>query len=70
MPLTVAPVGKEVRITKLLLEDSTKRHLESLGVMIDQAITLVSDNRGDLIIQVKNSRLAINKALAMKIFVK
>lgn len=69
MPLTVATVGQQVRIMKNLAEPKTKRHLENLGLLAGSLVTVIADNAGDLIIKIKDSRIAINQALAMKIFV-
>lgn len=69
MPLTVAPIGKEVKIVKNLVNANTKRHLESLGLTAGTGVTLIADNSGDLILKIKDSRVAINKSLTMRIFV-
>lgn len=69
MPLTVAPVGKEMKVVKSLVNANTKRHLEDLGLLVGTAVTIIADNAGDLIVKLKDSRIAINKSLAMRIFV-
>lgn len=69
MPLTVAPLGKEMKVVKNLVNAETKRHLEAMGLIVGTVVTLIADNAGDLIVKVKDSRIAINKSLAMRIFV-
>ena len=42
MPLVMAPTGKDLRIVRILTDDKTKKHLESLGITIDSTISLIS----------------------------
>ena len=70
MPLNFAPKGKLMEISKLYLDLKTKRHLENLGVIEGGSIMLMNDSGHDVIVKVKESRLAFNKSLAMKIEVK
>lgn len=69
MPVAIAPLGVELTIVKLLLDEKTKKHFENLGVMLNSTITIISNSGGNLIIQIKSTRLAIDRNLAMKIFV-
>ncbi len=69
MPIVLAPVNTLLRVTKILTDDKTKKHLESLGITINSQIVLISQNGGNAIIQVKDSRLALDKTIAMKILV-
>lgn len=69
MPLAAAPIGREVSIAKVITDIKTKRHLENLGIIPGEQIMPLADNEGSLIISVRGSRLAINKDLAMKIFI-
>jgi ferrous iron transport protein A len=69
MPLTVAPIGVELNVRQYFVKGDMKRHLENLGILPGQRITLLAENGGDLIVRVCDSRLAINRGLAMKIFV-
>ena len=41
MPLVVAPVGKDVRVVKILADEKTKKHLENLGITIDSVIRVI-----------------------------
>lgn len=69
MPLVIAPVNCELKIIKILANDKTKKHLESLGIVIDGKITLLSKSNGSVICIVKDGRLALDKNVATKILV-
>ena len=69
MPLIMAPTGRELKILKVAVDEKTKRHLENLGILAGASVTAVSQNNGNVIIIVKNGRLALNKEVAMKILV-
>lgn len=49
--------------------DETRRFLESLGFVAGSTVSIVSENGGNFIVNVKGSRIALSKALACKIFV-
>lgn len=67
MPICFAQVNEELTIKKVLVDDKTKRHFESLGIVPNNKITLVSVNAGNVIVIVKGVRLALNKDLASRI---
>lgn len=69
MPIILAPVDQELIIKKIILDDKTKKHLESLGITINAKLKIVSSSGGSVIVQVKDSRLALDGNLARKIFV-
>ena len=69
MPLTMASAGQEMQIKKIGGKDETRRFLENLGVVIGGWITIVSEMNGNLIVKVKDSRVAISKEMANKIMV-
>ena len=69
MPIVIAPSNSLLRVTKILTDEKTKKHLESLGITINSNLVLISENGGNIIIQVKESRLALDKTIAMKILV-
>ena len=69
LPLVAAPIGSEVKVARVATEDKVKRHLENLGILAGQTITPMSDNMGNTVVKVKESRLVINQGLASKIFV-
>lgn len=69
MPLTTAPIGKKLKVVRNLAETRVKRHLENLGLLAGSIVTLIADNSGNLIVKIRDSRIAINKDLADQIFV-
>ena len=69
MPLTLASAGEENMIRRVGGNDETKRHLEDLGFVAGANVTIVSSIGGNLIVNVKDSRVAISKEMAGKIMV-
>ena len=69
MPLTLANVGEEAMIRKVLGSPETKKHLEDLGFVAGGNVTVVSAIAGNLIVSVKESRVAISREMAVKILV-
>jgi len=70
MPLVIAPVDTELKIIKVLIqEENVKKHLESLGIAANQTITVLQVTNGNVIVKVKDGRLALDKHVAAKIVV-
>ena len=69
MPIVIAPIDVELTIVKILEEEKTRRHLESLGVVANGKITIISSRGGNTICVVKGVRLALNRETASKILV-
>ncbi len=69
MPLIVAPINRPVKVMKILTDDKTKKHLESLGVTIGSEIVILSQSGGSIICKIKDGRMAFDKNLATKILV-
>ena len=69
MPLSMAEAGKVNQIKKVGGKEETRRFLESLGFVVGAFVTIVSEINGNLIVNVKESRVAIDKELATKIMV-
>ena len=69
MPLSMARMGEPVRIMKINGKDETKRFLNSLGFVIGDNVTVVSQLGGNMIINVKDTRVAIDKSLANRIMI-
>lgn len=69
MPLTLASIGQKMKIVKVVSEAKVKRHLEALGLITGSTVTVISDSAGNLIVRIRDSRIAINRDLALKIFV-
>ena len=69
MPLTIAPLDTILTIVKVIGDEKTKKHLQSLGVVLNGKISVISNSNGNVIIEVKGVRLALNRDIASKIFV-
>ncbi len=69
MPLTMASMGKENLIKRIGGKEETKRYLESLGFTVGGAVTVVNAIGGNMIVNVKNSRIAIGREMANRIMV-
>ena len=69
MPLAMAKSGEKVRILKITGKDEVRQHLAELGFVVDTDIMVVSEIAGNLIVQVKSSRVALDKSMAMRIMV-
>lgn len=70
MPLGVAPIGKSLLVVRIAADDKTKRHLENLGILSGAMLKVLSESNGNVILEVKDGRLAINTGTAMQIMVK
>ena len=69
MPLGYANVGEENTILRIGGSPETKQHLENLGFVAGGSVTIVSEIGGNLIVNVKDSRVALSKELAQKVMV-
>lgn len=69
MPVVFAPLNRELKIIKILVDEKTKRHLESLGIMCNAKIKILSVSNGNVICFVKDGKLALDSGIASKIFV-
>ena len=69
MPLTMASVGVENVIQKVGGKAETRQFLENLGFVIGGIVIVVSEIGGNMIVNVKDSRVAISKEMANKIMV-
>ena len=69
MPLTMAETGETVKIRKISGKDEVRRHLAELGFVVDNDVTVVSEIAGNLIVQVKDSRIALDKTMADRIII-
>lgn len=69
MPLTVAKTGETVTIRKITGKDEVRQHLAELGFVVDSDVTVVSEIAGNLILQVKDSRIALDKTMANRIMI-
>ena len=69
LPLTMANPGEPVTIKKIGVKAETKKFLETLGFVVGGVVTVVSEISGNMIVNVKDSRVAIGKDMANKIMV-
>ncbi len=69
MPLLLADVGEEVMIRKIGGNPELKQHLADLGFVAGGSVTVISTINGNLIVNVKDSRVAISREMAAKIMV-
>lgn len=67
MPLTMAKAGETVTIRKVSGKDEVRQHLAELGFVVDTDVTVVNEIAGNLIVQVKDSRIALDKSMANRI---
>ncbi|MCI9487093.1 MAG: ferrous iron transport protein A [Lachnospiraceae bacterium] len=70
MPLTLAAIGEESMIQRVGGKPEVRAHLENLGFVSGGMVTVISTMGGNLIVNVKESRVAISKEMAGKILVK
>ena len=69
MPLGMANVGDVNIINRITGRDEVRQHLAELGFVVGAEIKVVSDLGGNLILNVKESRVALDKTMAMRIMV-
>lgn len=69
MPLTFACPGKSYEIRKICGRPDIRKHLENLGFVVGGSVTPVSMVQGNLIVSVKEVRVAISKEMACKIMI-
>ena len=69
MPIVFAPLNTELRIVRVLVDDKTKKHLESLGITVNGSIKVLSSSGGSVVCFVKDGKIALDSNLSTKIFV-
>ena len=69
MPLTLATAGEENIIKKVGGNPETRKFLENLGFVAGGTVTVISEISGNVIVNVKESRVAVSKEMASKIMV-
>ncbi len=69
MPLTLADVGEENIIRKVGGTPEVKKHLENLGFVVGGNVTVISTIGGNLIVNVKEARVAVSREMAQKIMI-
>lgn len=68
-PLSLATVGEENIIRRIGGQPETKRHLKDLGFVVGGSVTVISTIGSNIIVKVKESRVAISRETAQKIMI-
>ena len=69
MPLTFSGIGEENIIRRVGGKPEVKRHLENLGFVAGSDVTVINTIGGNLIVKVKEARVALSQELAQKIMI-
>ena len=69
MPLTMAEAGREIQIRKIGGKPEVRKHLENLGFVVGGNVHIVSTLGGNVIVNVKETRVAISEEMAQKIMI-
>lgn len=69
MPLMLANVGEEHIIKRIGGSPEVKKHLENLGFVVGGSVTVINTLGGNLIVNVKEARVAVSREMAQKIFI-
>ena len=69
MPLTLAQAGQINAVKRIGGKEEVRRFLNSLGFIECSEVMLISQNQGNVIVKVKESRVAISKEMARKIMI-
>ncbi len=67
MPITLANPGESVLVKRITGKDETRHHLHELGLVEGDTVKVIQNNGGNLILQVKNGRIALGNDLAKRI---
>ena len=69
MPLSLANVGENNIIKKIGGKPEVKKHLENLGFVVGGSVKIISQLGGNVIVNVKETRVAISREMAQKIMI-
>ena len=69
MPIVFAPLDKPLKIVRITADDKTKKHLESLGIVQNGEIMVLSASGKTVVVKIKDGRIALDSDLSTKIFV-
>ena len=69
MPLAMANVGEVNVIRKITGRDDVRQHLAELGFVVGEEVRVVSEFNGNLILSIKDSRIALDHTMAMRVMV-
>lgn len=65
----LAPLNEEITVIKILANEKIKKHLESLGILVNSKLVVLSSVNGGVVVAIKNGRLALDHEIASKILV-
>ena len=69
LPLSLATMGKKYKVIRINGRDELKRHLNNLGFVEGETVLIANELEGNLIIAVKDSRIALSKEMSNRIVV-
>jgi len=69
MPLTMADPAESSVILKITGKDEVRQHLAELGFVVGATVSVVSEMGGNVIVQVKDSRVALDRGMANRIMI-
>lgn len=69
MPLSMIGLGESATIRRVGGKEETKRFLEELGFVVGEVVTVINQMGGNLIVSIKDSRVALGRDMASKIIV-
>ena len=69
MPLSMASYGQENVIVKIKGRDHIQKHLANLGFVVGEPVTVISEIGGNMILKIKDVRIALDKTMANRILV-
>ncbi len=69
LPLAMANPGEPVTIRKITGKDEVRQHLAELGFVVDADVTIINEIAGNLIVQVQESRIALDRSMAARIMI-
>jgi len=69
IPLAVLGAESEGVIKRISGKPEVKKHLENLGFIVGDTVNVITEQNGNIIVKVKEARIAISKEMAMKIYV-
>ena len=69
MPLTMMKSGETATVCRITGKDEVRRHLAELGFVVNSSVTVINEIGGNLIVQIRNSRVALDPSMANRIMV-
>jgi ferrous iron transport protein A len=69
MPLIFSKNGENYIIKTIIGKDDTRKFLEGLGFIVGAKLQVISQNSGNLIVIIKNTRIALDKSIASRVIV-